>query len=740
MRLPTRIRTLATLLIPLLVTACATAADKKPLRLEEIYTDAGLTGRMPTQLHWSPDGRLLAYIVRADEGERRDLWVVNPEAGEKRVLVSYEQLTRLAPPAEQAARDEIEVERLLRYNVAAYVWAPDSKSILFTSAGQLYLFNLEKGEATLLAPGKRGVRDPKFSPDGKLVSFLYQHDLWAVPVTGEREKRLTVGGSADLLHGELDWVYPEELGLRTAYHWSPDSRRILFLESDQSSVPTYPLPDLVDTAAPVTQQRYPKAGDPNPRVRLGIVDVPAALARPDGAAGVETVWLDRTAEYLARFQWVDAARVAVQLLDRAQKRLELVVAEAATGRGRTLFVEEDRFWINLGDDLTFLPDGKTFLWTSEASGFRHIYRYSLDGTVKERLTSGEWEVGAIEGVDEANGWVYYTANERNPLGSDLYRVNMTTKERQLLTEGSGTHTIAMNPTATAYADTYSGLLSPPVLRVHHLRSDRSTEVHASRRVDNYDLVQPELLELKAPDGALVRGMLVKPAALTAGTRYPVVMHVYGGPHSPTIGDAWRGERFLFHQYLVQQGYVVLYVDDRASSRLGHKYEAALYRNYGPTALADHRVAVEWLRAQPYVDPERIALWGWSGGGFATCFGLTHSELFKVGIAGAPVTDWRLYDSIYTERYMGLPQLEPEAYRKTSCIEAAGKLHGRLLLIHGDADDNVHIQNSVQLIHALVEAGKPYDLLVYPGKTHSVRGGTTQLHLYRSLVDYLKHHL
>jgi len=296
-------------------------------------------------------------------------------------------------------------------------------------------------------------------------------------------------------------------------------------------------------------------------------------------------------------------------------------------------------------------------------------------------------------------------------------------------------------------DAYSTLGRVPEVRVRHLPSGRMTVAHHARSVGEYETVAPELLEMRAPDGALVRGLLFKPKedpekkGSKAGVKkYPAVMYVYGGPHAPTIRDAWDGNRYLFHQYLSQQGFVVIQVDDRASSILGHKHEAALHRNYGPTALADHRVAVEWLKKQPFVDPERIAIWGWSGGGFSTCFALTHGDLFKLGIAVAPVTDWRLYDSIYTERYMGLPQEEKEAYDKTSCVKAAANLSGRLLLVHGTADDNVHIQNSEQLIQALIEAGKPYDLWIYPQKTHSLRGGKTQLHLFRSMTEYLKEHL
>ncbi len=742
-------RLLALLLVVALAAPLAAQTPKttakKSLRLEEIFTEAGLTGRMPTQMRWSPDGKRLTYILQEDAGERRDLWVVEAETGKKRVLVSYEELTKLAP-AYEGVQDEREKERLLRYAVAAYVWSPDSKQILFTSAGWLYLYDLASGASKALASSKQGVRDPKFSPDGKWISFVYEHDLWTVATSGGDPKRLTQGGSELVLHGDLDWVYPEELDVRTGYQWSPNSQRIAFLELDQQQVPTYPISDLVPLPAEVDFQRYPKAGDPNPRARVGIVEM-AAVER-GGASMGEVQWLDRTAEYIPRFEWVDAGRLAVQLLDRAQTTLELAIFDAKQGRSETLLVERDPYWINVTNDLTFLPERQEFLWTSERSGFSHIYLYGMDGKLKRALTEGEWEVDGIEGVDTKSGWVYYSSTERNPLGRNLHRVKLDGSGKELMTQAEGTHAITMNSTADAFVDNYSAMAQVPEVRVRHLPSGQATVAHWAKSVEGYEMVVPSLVELKAPDGALVRGLLLKPKEVepahkggkAAARKYPVVIRVYGGPHAPMIRDGWAGWAYLFEQYLVQEGFVTLWVDDRASSLLGHKYEAALRRAYGPTALADHRVAVEWLKTQPFVDPERIAIWGWSGGGFSTCFALTHSDLFKVGIAVAPVTDWHLYDSIYTERYMGLPQQEKEAYEKTSCVKAAANLSGHLLLVHGTADDNVHIQNTEQFIQALIQASKPYDLWIYPQKTHSIRGGKTQLHLFRSMTEYLKKHL
>lgn len=714
----------------LLLVALPLAWAQKPLTLEEIFSDPGLTGRMPEQMKWTPDGQQLSYILRDDSGDRGDLWLVNAVTGEKHILISYDQLMQLAPPVEEVTKDERERERLRRYAVPSYLWSPDGKAILFSSAGKLYLYDLATQSARPIVPSRRGLRDPKFSPDGKWISFVYQHDIWVVSLANGEEKQLTRGGSENVLHGELDWVYPEELGIRTGYVWSPDSRRIAFLELDEHPVPTYPIANLVAVAAGVDLQKYPKAGDPNPKPRLGIVDV----------ARAKTVWLDRVAEYIPRFQWLDANRLAVQLLNRAQTELELMFAEATTARSQTILRECDPHWINLHNDLKFLKRADEFLWTSERTGFRHIYVYKFDGTLARTLTRGDWEVRGITGVDEANGWVYFTASKRSPLTLDFYRVRLADGLPERLSEPSGTHRIVMNSKASAYADTYSAFTSVPVVSVRDIASNRSSIVHRARAVTAYALVKPELVELTTPDGALVRGMLLKPAQLEPGKKYPVLIHVYGGPHAPVISNGWGGSRYLFHQYLVQQGFLVFYLDDRVSSIPGHKYEVALSRAYGPAALKDHTVGVNYLKSLPYVDPERIGIWGWSGGGFTTCFHLTHSALFKVGVAVAPVTDWHLYDSIYTERYMGLPEENPEAYKATSAVAAAANLQGKLLLVHGDADDNVHPQNTFQIIAALIKGNKPYDLLIYPGKTHSISGSEARIHLFQAITNYLKKNL
>lgn len=711
----------------LLVLVClAVGAAAQELTLEQIFSGDGLAGPQPEQLQWSPDGASLTYILEG-AGER-NLWVAEAQGGRPRVLVSHAQLAALAPALNEATQDERERERRRRYAVASYLWAPDSASLLFTSGGSLFLYELESGEARELTPGLDGIRHPRFSPDGKFVSFVYEHDLWLADLADRRLRRLTTGGSADLLHGDLDWVYPEEFGVRDGYLWSPDSRRIAFLETDQSGVPRYPLTTLTTARASVDLQRYPQAGDPNPRVRVGVIEI----GDPRSAVS----WFDSGDEYLPRFSWTPGNRLIVQSLDRSQKNLRVESIDTLTGERTALLSESDAHWINIHDDFRFLEGGGEFIWSSERSGLRHLYLHRSDGTLLRQLTQGNWEAAALAGIDQEAGVVYFTANRDNPIGADLYAVRLTGGEVRRVTSGLGVHRVTMNPGATAYADARSTLRSPETLVIGSPGGDPERVIHEPDAVDRSGWAEPELSVIETGDGAEIRTLLLRPPRLERGKKYPLVIYVYGGPHAPTIRDAWdtRG-RYQFHQRLVQQGFVVAYVDDRASSRLGHKYETAAAKNYGPAALADQLIAVERFKLLPFVDPERIGIWGWSGGGFATCFAMTHSDVFRAGIAVAPVTDWRFYDSIYTERYMGLPAEEPEAYLRTSALEHADRLQGRLMLMHGTSDDNVHPQNTIAMIDALIEAGKPYDLQLYPGQTHGISSPQDRLHAFRSMEQF-----
>ena len=701
------------------------SAQTKSLTIEAIF-GGELSAPSPSQVRWMADGRLSFFFPSSTEG--RDLVVLDPATAERRIVVGTAVLREAAPSPSEAGVDEREYTRRTRFGVPDYHWSPDGTRLLFTSTGKILVHEIATQTTTRLAPEKSRALDPKFSPDGKQIAFVYKHDLWVVPLDGGEEKQITFGGTDLILHGELDWVYPEELGVRAGYHWSPDSRHIAFLELDETLVPTYPLVEEVSRQATVDLQRYPKPGDPNPRVRVGLVSVESG----------RTAWIDRAAEYVPRIQWVDERTAAVQLLNRGQDELDLVLIDPTSGRSRSAAIEKDPYWLNVNDDLTFLDGGEQFLWTSERTGFRHVYLF--DKGSSRAITQGDWEVSEIEGVDRQRGIVYFTGNRDNPIGGDLYRVNLDGAGLDRLTDGRGTHAIDMNPKATAYLDDFSSMNDPGRTVVRSLDGGREFPFHEEKPVSEYALVAPEYRLLDSPDGAKIGLLVLKPRELEAGKKYPLVAYVYGMPGFATIHDSWGGSRYLFHQFLVQQGFVVAQIDDRTSAIRGHKYAALGDHNIGPVAVKDHEVAVEYLTSLRYIDSEHTAVWGWSGGGFTTTFHMTHTKLFQFGIAGAPVTDWHLYDSIYTERYMGVPEDDPDAYERTSSLEGVENYSGRLLLIHGTHDDNVHPQNTMKLIDALIKKRKQFDVMIYPNETHGIRGTDEVIHLWTMVYAYMERNL
>jgi dipeptidyl-peptidase-4 len=702
-----------------LLLALPVHGQKKPVTIDAITTDRKVTGFGPIQ--WSPDGKRFAWL------EEKELWSCDVPSGRRQRLVDLADLE--AKAIKPSAADAFDWQNR-RVTEQAFSWSDSGRDILIAAEGDLFLLHTDSGKWDQLTATLESERDAKLSPDGRFVSFRRDHDLYALEIAAGKVVRLTNGGSETLLNGELDWVYPEELDLGTAYWWSPDSKSLAFFQLDIHREPVFPQVDALAVRAHAEPERYPQAGDPNADVRVGIVP----------AAGGETRWMDLGEprdNLLARLVWLpDSHAVAVEKLNRIQNRLDLLIADTSTGAARSVLHEEDPYWININNDLRFLKDGQRFLWGSERDGFHHLYLYSTAGKQLQQLTQGDWEVETVEGIDDPSGEIYFTSSEQSPLDRQLYAVQLNGKRHRITTE-PGTHVISLSPDGRHYLDTASSLSSPPRRTIHRTDGSQVAVFRDADRadIDQYDILPTEIHKVKAADGALLYARLIKPAGFTPGKKYPVVVNVYGGPGVQTIHDAWPS--LGLDQVLAHRGFVVWQLDGRGSLGRGHRFESVIFRNMGEHELDDQKQGVQYLVSLGFVDSSRMGIFGWSYGGYMTLYTLTHAPgLFRAGISGAPVTHWRNYDTIYTERYMGLPEENSAAYDKASALTKAADLSGKLLLVHNLEDDNVHFQNTVQMMDALERAGKPFQMMLYSQKAHGVTGALRK-HLYETLTAFFE---
>ncbi|MFZ5788003.1 MAG: DPP IV N-terminal domain-containing protein, partial [Acidobacteriota bacterium] len=565
------------------------------------------------------------------------------------------------------------------------------------------------------------------------------NDLFVLDLASGAESRVTNDGSPDRFNGVFDWVYEEELAGRDtrAFAWSPDSRALVYLSLDESRVPRFPHVDLLEPHPALDEQRYPRAGDPNPVPTLHV----AELGDPGSTPRVRRIALpEGRYEYVPRLGWVPGTRsVWFQLLDRPQTRLELVRHDLDRDASTTLLVDEDPAWINLHDDLRFLGDG-SFLWSSEKTGFRHLFLHDARGKHVRQLTSGSWEVLSLEAVDEKAGVATFVANEASALGRGVYRVGLDGKGFARVTHGAGVHRATVSPDGRWAVDSYSELTRPPLVRLVAAGGTIARVIAANEHpeIEKYRTSKPELVRIPGPHGRELMGVVTRPLDVQPGTRYPVVVYVYAGPHSQSVQNGWPGRSGLIAQVLAARGFVTFAMDGRGTAGRGRDFERALLRRFGKVELEDQLAGIAWLKKQKYVDPQRIGIWGGSYGGFMTIYAMANAPgVFRSGVAIASVTDWRLYDSIYTERYLKLPADNPGGYEDSSPVHQAARLGGRLLLVHGTADDNVHWHNTLMMADQLVRAGKDYELQLYAGATHRSYRPDQRADEYRRMLDFFE---
>lgn len=709
-------------------------APGKAWTVADIWQKGGPTGQPPRDYVWSPDSAGVTYLSKdTQHGEPDDVITVGTLHGAASVLVEHAKLAAVYGGAKNNERDR---DHRSRYGQSTYVWSPDSKQLVFDNSGVLWLYDLSQRTPVRVAEtGAGSGDDPKFSPDGKSISFIRDHNLHVLTVASKHDTPLTDTKQPTLLNGEVDWVYEEELDVHSNYFWSADSQHVAYLQMDEATVPTYPIVDWIPTHSRVDAQQYPQPGDPNPGVRVGIVD----------ANGGNTVWLhvpvSQHNDYIPRFGWLDNHHVWVEMLQRDHRHMDLYFANMETGAVHKALSQTATKFFDESYDVHFLHNGQ-FLLTSWQDGYTHLYLYSYnakdpvegDAKLVRQLTHGEWEVLSVAGIDQKTGVVYYTSNETDPREEMLWQVGLDGSGKKMLSTLHGVHRISLAPDASHYVDTASSLIVPPAASICAV-AGACTPFWQSRPLDRYTLVKPVMFTGKAVDGTTLYGELLMPPNMHQPASVPLIVNPYGGPHSQTVRDSFGGQESLFDQLLMQHGFAVLHVDNRGMGNRGRAFAEFAYRNFGPVQLQDQLTMVDQvLQQHSELDARRMGWWGWSWGGTFTLYSMTHSDRFAAGVCVAPVTNWNLYDSIYTERYMGLPAENKELYRDYSVINSAAHLHGNLLMVHGTGDDNVHMQNTIQMIQQFVTANVPYKLLLYPRKTHSIDGQAARTHLFDAILQ------
>ena len=725
------------------------AQGTNELTIESMFKEGGILGRGPESIKWSPDGLKVSFVQRDDSGDRGALYFVDVTTGKSAVLVASEKLSLLAPST-SAIKDERKKEAAQRYRIAAYHWSPDSKHLLFDSQGQLWLYTLDTGTAVQVTANSEPSEDPKFSPDGSHIAYVRKHNLYTRPLSGGGERALTKDRDDNLLNGEVDWLYEEELYTRSNYYWSPDGKQIAFLQMNEKEVPTYPITDWIPTHATVDQEKYPQPGDANPNVRLAVVNADGGKLRwlTVSGAGTGSLPLGGDSDVLIpRFGWVREGLLWAMALNRVQDRLDLYFIDVNNGKSKLMMTESTDAWIDMHPEVDFqvLASGDRYLWTSWRDGHNHIYLYqfnkqdplSSEAKVVAQLTHGDWEVENIDGVDEKKGIIYFSANEGDWRQKNVFAVGLDGQNFRRVSKENGSHFVDFDPKNTAYyVDNYSALITPPSISLCAI-DGQCNAFWKPRSLEAYNLLKPKFVDFKAADGkTTLQGVILLPESgpMMANGKVPLILNPYGGPGAQDARDMWGAIGF-FDQILARQGFAILKLDNRGMANRGKAFALPIKHNFGEVELADQIAATKQALQQfPQLDPNRIGFWGWSYGAYMTLYALEHSDMFKGGVSVAPVSDWHNYDTIYTERYMGLPKDNEAGYKKSSPVNFAANLHGKLLEVHGTSDDNVHMQNTIQMVNAFINAGKQFDLMVYPRKTHGIAGPQARTHLFHMIEN------
>lgn len=732
-RIISRVSFIAILTHILVTSTCAQALKK--LTVDDMTRPEILRAFSTPTTWWLSDNT--AYLTdTARPDSELTLERLEPRSGKRTVVYRYtdgvEALRGLyrehTPPAFPKAPSSV---------------SPDGRYCLYLIEDDIFLLDVpdRKMHRVTATPAKE--KAVTFSPDGSKLAFVRNNDLFLYDIPSKSEQQLTTGGNDSTLNGTLSWVYWEEVFGRNdvGYWWSPDARSIAYLHTDESGVSIQHYVDTTPWTPTVTTQHYPKVGEKNPTVRVGILHLET----------FNTVWAGigpQTYEYIVRVDWLPSSQqVCIRTMNRLQTELDFYLVDRATGTARFVMKDVNEGWINVSDDLYFMEDGKHFITASERDGYAHLYRFTLDGKLVNQITKGPWALSssasvywvrrAIAGVDEKKKRIYFMALEHASTERHLYRINIDGTGLTRLTKEDGTHLIAMSPNARYYFDKFSNVSTPPSLTLHETESERTLTITppSLAGLKEYEFATLQLFTIPARDGFPLPASLLRPKELEPGKKYPVIVNVYGGPSAPTVANAFT-PGLVWDNVLLASGFLVLRVDHRAATGISKKLEnLLLYRTPGEVEIRDLVDGVRWMKQQPFVDSTCFGVYGWSGGGTNTILAMTRSREFKAGIAGAGVTDYRLYDTKWAEAMMKTEKENKEGYEAVSLMKFAKDLHGKLMLIHGTHDDNVHIQNTYQFIEELIKADKLFELAVYPMRGHGFRDAAARRHLNKTMLDF-----
>jgi dipeptidyl-peptidase 4 len=731
------------LILCLLAAIAAMPAHAERLTLDRIYADPALSGPGVRNLRVSPDGERVTFLRgRSDNQFQLDLWEYNMKDKTMHRLVDSKQLV---PTENLSAEEKARRERAHTASfsgIVSYSWSPDGKQLLVPIAGDLYLVDVAHPDAARkVASGNVG--DPKISPKGRYVSFVRDQNLFVIDLASGKEQQLTTDGKGTIHNGEAEFVAQEEMGQRTGYYWAPDESAIAYKRFDEAPVPVVRRFEIFADRTEVVEQRYPAAGDPNVLVDLMIVSPSTGAQRKVDLGPEKDI-------YLARVDWrADSKTLVYQRQTRDQKRLDLVAVDAATLAERTLLTETSKTWVNLNDDLRFLTNKPAFLWASERSGRNHLYLYDMDGKLLHQVSRGDWGIDNVLAVDESAGKVYVSSNRDAVMDKQTYALNLDGSNADhptRITKGDGWHEDNFAKNGKLFVDTFSDPNTPPQVSIRNPDGSmvewlEHNELNANHPYGKYKAAHlpTEFGTIKAHDGQTMYYSMIKPANFNPNKRYPVFLYVYGGPHTQLVARNWGD---LFKQYMAQQGFVVFTLDNRGSARRERQFTDALYGKLGDVEVEDQVTGIDWLAKQRFIDPKRVGVFGWSYGGFMTLRLLSAaSDKIAMGVSVAPVTDWALYDTHYTERYVGgTPKGVPDAYKESGVFAHLDGLKSPLLLVHGMADDNVLFTNSTRLIDALVNRQVKFDLMTYPGAKHGISSRAGHRHVFGLIEGFFKKNL